>query len=294
MFIHLKFFKRSLRFISYVLFLFSIFYYVNDGHVYFVSSNPQINDVVELKQHIQKEMDVPIEERPATIEIDYNESMLDFESDTMKELFSSGNYNVLAVGGFQARTHNILFDRDYLFSSIKLYYRDTLEDEEYIEHEVNRILYQIISEDMTDYEKVEALNHYLAHNVEYYADIAKDGQSVRVLLEDGTGVCTAYALTMGRMLSKLDIPNLLVAGDGYGSNEWVPHAWNKVQIDGEWYNLDPTWNHPRATSGRHNEYRYFLVSDEYIKDTHRPIDTDLPEAVDTQYENQYDMDFSKE
>ena len=39
------------------------------------------------------------------------------------------------------------------------------------------------------------------------------------------------------------------------------HAWNMVQIDGQWYQADPTWDAGDAPE----RYQYFLVSDTVMR-----------------------------
>ena len=53
-------------------------------------------------------------------------------------------------------------------------------------------------------------------------------------MTEGVGNCYGRALTLSYLLSKLNIPSEVV-----GTNK---HMLNKVQIDGKWYVLDPTWD----------------------------------------------------
>lgn len=275
-----------------VLLSYGVAYYISDGNVNLVSQHQKIDTVDELDAHIHRALNVPADERPESIVIDYKGESPGVSADDLKEALSSGGYNILSIGGFTASARKIVLEPEYLTTTIDFMYTDTNDDQIYIDSEVQRISKDIISEGMSDYEKVEAINQYISHNVTYYEDPEKIGQSVRTLLEDGTGVCTAYALTAARMLDDAGIENIVIGGDGFDGSNWIPHAWNKVQVDGHWYNLDVTWNHPRTTSGMHNEYRYFLVSDAYVADTHRPIADNLPPATNKQYENMYLNDFS--
>ena len=73
-----------------------------------------------------------------------------------------------------------------------------------------------------------------------------DGRSV---------VCDGYANTYQWMLKCLGIESYMVIGRGDGA----VHAWNKVKIDGRWYNADVCWDD--TGSGL---YRNFLKSDKWF------------------------------
>ena len=70
------------------------------------------------------------------------------------------------------------------------------------------------------------------------------------------------------------------AGSGnYGEG----HAWNLVQLDGQWYHLDVTWNDPLPDRGNEVRYGYFLVSDTHLARDHTWIMADYPSATNEQY-----------
>lgn len=109
----------------------------------------------------------------------------------------------------------------------------------------------------------------------FYFDVSV--HSPYVLTRDGydhRGVCQAYAGLFQKFADKTGINVIYVTGTGYssdGSSE--DHAWNKVEVDGQWYNLDVTWNDPTTgalsepiVSGLESDPLYFLVSDANFKD----------------------------
>jgi transglutaminase/protease-like cytokinesis protein 3 len=60
-----------------------------------------------------------------------------------------------------------------------------------------------------------------------------------------------------RLLKELGVECRIVTGTGtnnQGEDEY--HAWNEVLVDGEYYNIDATWD-----AGKEN-YQYFLIKDE--------------------------------
>ena len=84
------------------------------------------------------------------------------------------------------------------------------------------------------------------------------------VLVDGVGQCEGYAAAMAILCNEADIPNYMVTGcDANGAT----HAWNKVVLDGEWYNVDCTWDDPILKRGQKDFVRhdYMLVTDAEIE-----------------------------
>ncbi len=56
----------------------------------------------------------------------------------------------------------------------------------------------------------------------------------------GKAVCDGYSLGFELIMSRLGIPAMIVTGMGGSANNMGGHAWNIVNIDGNWYELDTT------------------------------------------------------
>lgn len=74
--------------------------------------------------------------------------------------------------------------------------------------------------------------------------------------------CLGYAKTMQFLCDKSGIHSMVITGSG----ETASHAWNLVNLDGEWYNLDTTWDDPIIDPVVPNNlsHKYFLVKDSEI------------------------------
>lgn len=77
-------------------------------------------------------------------------------------------------------------------------------------------------------------------------------------LLQGKCVCAGYADILRNALSLVGIESLYVSGIAKEG-----HAWNKVKLDGEWYNVDVTWDSPHIREGQAPEY--CLKSDDTIR-----------------------------
>ncbi len=121
--------------------------------------------------------------------------------------------------------------------------------------EIDEILASIIEDDMTDEEKITAVNDYMCENYEYADPIIEEGfdsdHSFHAMLDDGTGVCQAYATLFHVMMLKLGIEDTLVVGKGasnQSATKMEDHMWNCVVLGGKEYFIDVTWDDSLKTT----------------------------------------------
>ncbi len=72
-----------------------------------------------------------------------------------------------------------------------------------------------------------------------YYDLALENYSAEALFFKGTTVCDGYSKAYSLLLSALGIQNVRVFGD-----ETLNHAWNAARIEGNWCQIDATWDDP--------------------------------------------------
>jgi len=82
-------------------------------------------------------------------------------------------------------------------------------------------------------------------------------------LVDGKAICAGYALILQESLKYVGIKSQYVIGYTLGADG---HAWNQVQIDGKWYNVDATWDSSIFQYNR--RYENMLLNDEDFNKTH--------------------------
>lgn len=108
----------------------------------------------------------------------------------------------------------------------------------------------------SEYEIALFMHDYLISNAEYdltYTYFFPDG----VLLH-GTGVCQSYATAYQILMEEMGVECVFVIG--YAGED---HSWNMVNIDGEWYHVDCTWDDPVGAISGEN-HAYFCISDEMM------------------------------
>lgn len=96
----------------------------------------------------------------------------------------------------------------------------------------------------TTLEKVLLLHNEIvlrnAYDYKNYSagSIPRESYTPYGMLINHTSVCQGYACTFAALANEMGIPAILVTSKALG------HAWNMVQVDGKWYQLDCTWDDP--------------------------------------------------
>ena len=114
------------------------------------------------------------------------------------------------------------------------------------------------------YEDIKMVHDYLVDNIEYDTSLSKDNiYDVYGALVNRVAVCEGYARSFKYILDEMGISSVLVIGTGTNSRgETERHAWNYVEIDGNWYAVDCTWDDPVVIGGgslpQGSKYKYFL------------------------------------
>ena len=134
---------------------------------------------------------------------------------------------------------------------------------------VDSAIASCVTDGMSDYEIAKALHDYLALNNEYDMRYYSGGMprisyTAYGALVNRTSVCAGYALAYERLMDQVGIPCEYVTGMTTRGS----HAWNIIQINGEWYHVDVTWDDPTPNREGYVRYDYFLKSDSAISRDH--------------------------
>lgn len=135
-------------------------------------------------------------------------------------------------------------------------------DRELYEQRIAEILALCVKDGMEDWQIALSLHDYLISNCVYDADLKlRTGYD---LLVNGSTVCSGYTAVYQDLLLRVGIPCVNVV------SEPMEHTWNLVQIGGEWYHVDVTWDDPSPDSYGYVNHQYFLVTDEEIRGGEEP------------------------
>lgn len=153
-----------------------------------------------------------------------------------------------------------------------------------IEKVVNGLAGQLRLLECSDYEKEIRIHDWICQNIEYdYEGTDKSKLSRVIASHNILGVfahhkaqCEGIAKAVKVLLNAVDVKCIVVTGDAVKKGESVPHAWNIVNIDGEPYQLDVTWD--IGALGKEKQciaYDYFNLTDELMGQDHK-ADSELP------------------
>lgn len=172
--------------------------------------------------------------------------------DVVFDAFLEANYQNPLVLGIE----DISFDTETRIVYVQ--YEDSADvavtKREEARKKAKEIVAQIINDSMSDIEKEIAINTYLCENAVYddaalASAEANNFQTVDESFNDsftpygvlvkGVGVCASYAGAFKVLADEAGLDAIVVTGNLNGN---LPHAWNRVNIDGQWVTIDVTNN----------------------------------------------------
>lgn len=167
------------------------------------------------------------------------------------------------------------YEHKYLNMDIKNDWITAYKNQEYIDR-LSKFAYENLDslKNLSDYEKIKEIQDIICRNCNYnyteerrltYGTVNEDNDrcnrshDISGFFLYKTIVCDGYAYVFSWMADYLNIDSVIVIG-GVTYSDRVGHAWNKVEIENKWYNIDVCW----ADTGS-GSYAYFLKSDKYFQ-----------------------------
>lgn len=142
---------------------------------------------------------------------------------------------------------------------VAMSYDNTLDDAAF--HREAAAAMAVIEPGMSDLNKAIALHEYLTINCEYDYEnylagtIPRTSYSAYGTLVNHIAVCQGYAVTYKYLLNQAGIECCMVSSD------LLNHAWNLIRLDGEWYQVDVTWDDPTWDQVGRSGHTYMFRSD---------------------------------
>lgn len=213
-----------------------------------------------------------------------------FES--RSDYVDTAKYNVTFTAAFAAFERVIMENPKYFYVERSIYgnsrgfqisYLYTTEETALMQTQIDaeaRNILDLITEDMTNAQKVCVVHDYMVISYDYRTfedvdELTDEDYRIYGIMANKKGVCQAYAEAFLYMMQKLGINAKLVTGYANGGR----HAWNCVELDGQWYQLDITWDDPVVTwTDYYIQHDYFLVSDRMLSADHSWESADYPQS----------------
>ena len=166
---------------------------------------------------------------------------------------NSFSYQFLANGNYEL----LVWVNDENDNGDEFYTSITVDVDGYqtVYEKVEEIVAQCRAEgNVIDYEIALWLHDWLTQNANY--DYEFNHYHADGVLFGGTGVCDSYSKAYLFLLREAGVPVIRITSYG--------HSWNAVQLGGEWYNVDVTWDDPNEGGGYENHV-YCFIPDEVIE-----------------------------
>ena len=151
--------------------------------------------------------------------------------------------------------------------------------EAFVQQRVSAIVAELITPGMQPHQKIRVLHDWVVLNTQY--DTTFKRYSAYDILNGGSAVCQGYALLMDALLNEAGFNTIFVTGNvrpefRVDTNVVSDggHAWNMVQVDGNWYHLDATWDDPTPDQPGVVGYSFYMLTDAEVGIT-RTFDEDF-------------------
>lgn len=171
-----------------------------------------------------------------------------------------------------------------LIINVSYQYSDSqiLEMSNRFNNKVNYIVEEYLSNTTDELTLEYIINDYLLDNVTYDYDnylndtIPDISHSAYGALINGVAVCDGYSKAV-KVLT-----NILGIESGIITSSEMNHAWNYININGKYYNLDVTFNDPVPETNQ-RRYTYFNKSNDEMSTSHTWDKSKYPEANDESF-----------
>ena len=168
----------------------------------------------------------------------------------------------------------------------KWFYNYLSDEDRAIINHVEATFNEVISEDMSDYERELAIHDWMLDNASYAHDEnggpAEKHDAYDILI-NGEGVCDAYAKAFMYLSWKAGIYCEKVSGE---INDGGSHAWNIVRLDDDYYMVDSCWDDSGNCTDEASRHMFFNLTDDEMKDIGNRTwnETKYPSCTGTKYE----------
>ncbi len=132
----------------------------------------------------------------------------------------------------------------------------------------------------SDYEKALYVHDALVKRCSYDDEAAGDSTTVYGCLVKQSACCEGYAKAFVYLSRKLGLQAVVVTGQ---TADGTLHAWNMVELDGVWYQVDVTWDDPVGVDGDTVRHTYFCAPNALFLKSHTPQEDtfSLPDCADS-------------
>ncbi|MBQ8868213.1 MAG: hypothetical protein IJ027_00650 [Oscillospiraceae bacterium] len=208
------------------------------------------------------------------------ENAYNYYSDDYPQHFWRGNtryYTFLGDKVLDISLTNMLYDGDK--AKIKV-----MDDK--VKAAADKVL-KGVNSSMTAFDREVYIHNHLVNNCKYDTSYkAENAHDMYGSLVNGVAVCEGYAYAFQYLAREAGIQSIVVKGELITETGTESHAWNMVELDGNYYHIDVTSDDPVMKDGSQVlEFTYVNLTDTQIKKDHIIKDNNhsIPGATSTKY-----------
>lgn len=150
------------------------------------------------------------------------------------------------------------------------------KQEQQFEKELTKTIKSLKLNHKSTKSKVRIIYHYITDHVKYSHSSKDINFTAYGALHRHKAVCQGCAALFCRMCQKAHINSKIITGRSFNQN----HAWDIVEINHKYYNIDPTWDLGHTCK----HYKYFLKDNQHFKHHKR-----APEFMTSTFNYTYPM-----
>ena len=131
--------------------------------------------------------------------------------------------------------------------------------------------YKILT--LNRYNRILILHNFISSICVYDPEVARGGNGVKEdynvigVFERKISVCMGFSFVYKLLCDYASVPCFIAIGTCHSEGK---HAWNLVEYEGEFYNLDSTWDLSKnKNKGLFGLYTYFLFDNDWISKTRK-------------------------
>jgi len=193
-----------------------------------VSAN--ITSVAEMQSLVKQALSV----HAYTLYMNSNANIFNSTASYIESLISgqNGDYSIHSCNGYHLNRRNNSY-------TVTFDYLATMEEDQASDAYVQQTAGSLVGANTK--ETIRKVHNYICNLTDYSDATAvnqADFRSPYDAIASHQTVCTGYALLFQRYMDVLGIPCTTAAGIRNGG----PHMWNIVNVDGQWYHIDTTWD----------------------------------------------------
>ncbi len=203
--------------------------------------------------------------------------------------WTNRNYSVMEYSGGFAK-------------KVRLNYNELANDLAGEQRKVEAVVQSVLKavKGMTQLETERYVHDFLVKHTVYTAGSPHNQNIYSILVLQET-VCAGYARAFQYIMQRIGIPCYYCVGDAGSGENRGRHAWNVIQINGTWYNVDATWDDCYGEQDRvysYIAYEFYNVTDTFLSVDHARTDYGqmLPACTGTKdsFEKVYGHHWSEE